>query len=741
MFRTRSATLMRYARALPVAAFLALLAVLLVLPAASAQQTPAPAGSARSEIVWDTWGVPHIFAATAEEAGYGYGWAQMHAHGNRLLRLYGLARGRAAEYWGEEYLPSDRLVRTVGIPEAGREGYAAQSPAFRRYLDAFAAGVNAYARDHPDLIAEEMKRALPVTGADLVAHTHRMFFTFLAGGNQPALVDFEGLPTGAAATSGSNGWAIGPTHSASGRGLLLANPHWPWNTDLGTHFEAQLVATEAGLDVYGTTLLGIPVPAIAFNDYLGWMHTVNTLDGFDTYVLTPVKGGYLLDGEVRLFETEQQTIQVRQPDDSLRPETLTVRRSVHGPVLPDRGDGQTLAARVVGLVEGQHGALQQWWDMARARNLAEFEAALRRLQVPQFTVLYADRDGHVLSLFNGRVPIRPSGDFWTWSQPVPGDTAATLWTAVHPYDDLPRVVDPPSGWVQNSNSPPWYTTVPSPLDSDAYPPYLAPRFLSFREQRSIELLRADDRFSLDDLTAARYSNRLLLADRFLDDLLPAARAADSPLAREAADVLAAWDRTADTDSRGGALFALWGLAMFPMDVLTPEVFAVPWDPRDPLATPDGLADPAAAVAQLEAAATSLRDLAGALDVPWGEVHRLRREGSDVDLPGNGATGDPLGAFHVVHYGAVVDGQIQYVPAADGRFRSIAGDTFVAAVEFGPEGATARVLLSYGNATQPGSPHVGDQLTLLARQELRPAWRTRAELQGHVAAVTPIPSAR
>jgi acyl-homoserine-lactone acylase len=339
------------------------------------------------------------------------------------------------------------------------------------------------------------------------------------------------------------------------------------------------------------------------------------------------------------------------------------------------------------------------------------------------------------------VPIRPFGDFWIWNQSVPGDTSATLWTEVHAYDDLPKVVDPPSGWVQNSNSPPWYTTVPSPLDPDDYPAYLAPRFLSFREQRGIGLLQADEQLSLDDLTAARHSNRMLLADRILDDLLAAARASNSALAREAADVLAAWDRTADTDSQGGVLFALWAFTMVPADVLTPNAFVVPWDPSNPLATPDGLADPAAAVAQLEAAAATLRELAGALDVPWGAVNRLRREGTEIDLPGNGASGDPLGAFHVIHYAAGLQSLGRPELPADGRLRSIAGETFVAEVEFGPERPTARVLLSYGNATQPGSPHVGDQLGLVARREMRPAWRTREELQGQVEATTPIPSQR
>ena len=306
-------------RVLRIAALAGMLAVMPTNLVASARQAPGPApvqipprvADGPSEILWDNWGVPHIFATTAVEVGYAYGWAQTHNHANRLLRLYGLARGRAAEYWGERYLLSDHVMRTVGIPAAGREGYAAQTAEFRRYLDAFAAGVNAYAREHPDQIPDEMQQVLPVQGADLVAHTQRVLFTFLSGGNDPPLVDFEGLPISVrpagepapepapAPEAGSNGWAIAPGHAASGHSLLFANPHLPWDSDLSTQFEAQLVAPEASLDFYGTTLLGVPVPVIGFNDSLGWTHTVNTLDGFDLYALTTSGDGYVLDGEVR----------------------------------------------------------------------------------------------------------------------------------------------------------------------------------------------------------------------------------------------------------------------------------------------------------------------------------------------------------------------------------------------------------------------------------------------------------
>ena len=182
-------------------------------------------------------------------------------------------------------------------------------------------------------------------------------------------------------------------------------------------------------------------------------------------------------------------------------------------------------------------------------------------------------------------------------------------------------------------------------------------------------------------------------------------------------------------SRGAVLFAFWlqevaarGQPPDPLPLLPgePSLFATPSLEDAPLATPTGLADPAAAAAALEAAAAQLQGAAGTLDVPWGALFRLRRAGHD--LPGNGTDGDPFGIFRV----------IDYAPAPDGRFASVGGDTFIAAVEFGTP-LRAQVLTTYGNATQPGSPHNGDQLALAARGELRPAWRARAEVEANLEA--------
>ncbi|MGH7477384.1 MAG: penicillin acylase family protein, partial [Longimicrobiales bacterium] len=138
-------------------------------------------------------------------------------------------------------------------------------------------------------------------------------------------------------------------------------------------------------------------------------------------------------------------------------------------------------------------------------------------------------------------------------------------------------------------------------------------------------------------------------------------------------------------------------------------------------TPEGLRDPRAAAAALDSAAAAVERAYGALDVAWGDVHRLIRD--SLDLPANGAPGEPLGVFRVVGY-----------RADDARRSAAGGDSFVAAIEFG-EPPRAFALIGYGNASEPGSPHRTDQLRLFAEQRLRPVWRQSEEVEANTVSRT------
>jgi acyl-homoserine-lactone acylase len=207
-----------------------------------------------------------------------------------------------------------------------------------------------------------------------------------------------------------------------------------------------------------------------------------------------------------------------------------------------------------------------------------------------------------------------------------------------------------------------------------------------------------------------------LADRILDDVISAARASASAKAKRAAEALAKWDRSADTESRGAVLFQAFRTELN-RRLSGAKMFATPWSEADPRNTPRGLADASAAVAALEKAVDRVESDYGSIDVAWGEVNRLRAAG--VDLPANGAGGE-LGAFRV----------LSFAPEKDKKFRADFGDTYVAAVEFSNP-VHAMALLSYGSSSQPGSRHQADQLPLFSRKELRPVWRARADVMKHL----------
>jgi acyl-homoserine-lactone acylase len=665
---------------------------------------------ARVEVLWDSYGVPHIFAKDAAAAFYGFGWAQMRSHGDLLLRLYGQARGRAAEYWGERFVESDQWMHVNDVPQRAERWLAAQSPHMRAYLESFVSGINAYAEQNPDDIGEEWRVVLPVRTADVLAHQQRVLhFTFMA---HPAMV--TGVSRQWQAAAGSNAWAVSQGRSATGNALLLANPHLPWG-DLFTFYEAHLVAPD--LDAYGAALVGFPLPNIAFNQYLGWTHTVNTIDTADIYELTLSGDGYVFDGAVRGFETSQAVIRVRQQDGTHADRPLTIRRSIHGPVVAQR-DGRALALRVAGLDASQ--LAEQYWDMLRATDIAQFEATLSRLQLPMFSVVYADRAGNIMHVFNGAVPVRSRGDWAYWQGVVPGDSSVTLWTQTHPYFGLPRVKNPTSGWLQNANDPPWTTTIPFAIDPAFFPHYMAPQLpMGFRSQRSARMLAETPRLTLDRMVELKHSTRMEAADHLIQDVVAAARAVGDPDARAAADVLERWDRNANAESRGAVLFQAFFRNLMRHRWPTGSPFEIQWTPRAPLTTPDGLADPRMTVSILSRTAQEVSAAHGSLDVEWGEVHRLRRD--TLDLPANGGPAG-LGIFRVTDFDPA--------PGDSTRLVATGGDSFVAAVEFS-QPLRARAVLAYGNASQPGSPHRTDQLPLYAAGQLRTVWLTREEVMANL----------
>jgi acyl-homoserine-lactone acylase len=668
-----------------------------------------------TEILWDTYGIPHIFAPDHPSLFYAYGYAQMEAHAELLVRLYAQARGRGAEFYGDAYLASDRWVRTNGIPERATRWEAQQSPEFGALIRAFASGLNAWAAKHPALLSAAAARVLPLTPADVYAHGLRIIhYDWLT--SEPTV--YRKARQQPVDTHGSNGWAIGPSKSASGNAMLMSNSHLPWS-DSDTYFEVQLAAP--GVTSYGAVWVGFPVLRQCFTEFVAWTQTTNGPTGADVYRLTLQGDGYLLDGAVRPFEVERQVIKVRRADGTLGDVPLTIRRSVHGPVFSDRR-GVTVALRVVPADRPR--MFEQFWRMGLARNLEEWRGAMRMQQLPIFHTMYADRDGHIMYVYNAAPPLRSHGDHAYWNGVVPGDRSALIAAdRIVPFDELPQVIDPPGGWVQNSNDSPWTSTYPMLLDPAKYAAYVAPPpSHTQRSQRGIRMLSESGKISLAELKAMKLSTRSEIADRFVDDLVAAARQHGTATAKAAADILAAWDRQGEATSDGTLLFLRF-VQEAGGGFQNIGGYAVAADPRQPLTTPRGFAAPARAAALLDRVARRLEDEYDTMHVTWGDVIRLRR--GLLDLPGNGLPG-VLGGIRTISTGPFVNGKAEIQ----------GGDTFYAVIEFSKAGPPAgEALLGYGNWSRVGSKHVDDQLALASQKEMRPILRSRAAIERHLEART------
>ena len=685
---------------------------LAALAASTAMTASIAAPSAKwgaGEILWDSFGVPHIYAKTEEGGFYGFGYAQAQSHGNLLLRMYGESRARAAEYWGEKYESQDKWLVANDVPARSVQWFRQQTPQMQKNLEAFAAGINAYAAAHPDRIAAEVKVVLPLKGVDIIAHAQRLMnFGYIAS-DRKVLSDPSINEAG-----GSNAWAVAPSRSASGKAMLLANPHLPWAPSQLTYYEAQITAP--GLAIYGATQVGLPVLRFGFNNDLGFTNTVNTMQGFTSYQLTLEGNGYRFDGKVLPFKSETKSYKVKQADGTLKTVSFEQKSTVHGPVftLPD---GKTvIALKVAGL--DRSGVLEQYLDMGKARDWATFEKALRRMQVVMFNIIYADRAGHILYLDNGLLPKHASGDLKYWSAPVPGDTSATLWKDVHSYDDMPKLFDPATGFVQNANDPPWLATWPRALDPKAFPAYVAPVGpMSQRAQMSVKLMTKTPKISFDDFVSRKLTTTSLMAERMLPDLLAAAAGSNDADVQAATALLEDWDHRFEPDSRAALLFETWAGIFAPRNFTDQSNYAVKWTLDDPLETPRGLKDPAAAVAMLKQAVAKTKQLYGAIDRPYGDVSRFHI--GDVSVPANGGFGN-TGVFRTITWG----------PMKNGERTPVHGETWVSMVEFGTP-LKAVGLMSYGNSSQPGSKHNSDQLQLLADKKFRSLWIDRADIERHL----------
>ncbi len=542
-------------------------------------------------ITRDAMGIPTIAARNDADAAFALGY--VHAE-DRLFQMdlrRRFAAGRLAEWFGAPAVDSDRMMRTLGLARAAERQYEVLPREVQAGLKAYAAGVNAYLRDRRSALPLEyyLLRAEPEPWRPtdtLIAG--KLMAWLLAGNYRSELVHahvaervkpeelpilYPAYPKDGPVVLGdlapiyralpldrlialmpaiedparaSNNWVVDGSHTVSGKPILANDPHLELQIP-GFWYLARLVTPDH--TVSGGTIAGSPVVIIGQNERIAWGFTNTGSDVSDLFIekIDPDDAGkYLTPTGPQPFVTRKETIGVRGAD----PVEITVRETRHGPVVsdlagfapPSAEPGYALALQATYLMDGDR-TPQAFWEMNRATDWPSFYRALAKFDAPEQNVVYADVDGHIAFAAPARVPIRAKGDGW---MPMPGWTGEYDWTGFVPFDELPQVVDPPSGRIVTANN----KIVP-----DSYRFFLGRDWdTPYRAQRIAGLLERQPQ-SPETTAAIQHDIFSTMADRLLPLMLDTPAA--TPQARAALERLKSWDRRMDKDKVEPLLFTAW----------------------------------------------------------------------------------------------------------------------------------------------------------------------------------------
>lgn len=723
-----------------------------------------PAGQTGTEIRRTTFGVPHIRAQNERGLGYGIGYAYAQDNLCLLANEVVTVNGARSRYFGPEQqtseqrnnLASDLFFNWLNTPQAVASFWKAQTPQIRQLVEGYVAGYNRFltevrqANTQGECLQAQWVR--PITTEDLVKLTRRLvveggvgrFAEALAAATPPAAT-VAGRSTPSAALAqvavsdqdfalerGSNAVAIGRDRSENGRGMLLANPHFPWVG--GMRFYQMHLTIPGKLDVMGAALPGLPLINIGFSEHLAWTHTVDTSKHFTLYRLKldpkdPTR--YLVDGQSRPLQKTTVTVTLADKDGKPQRQTRELYHSEFGPVVqwPGKLDWNreyAYSLRDANLANDR--VMQQWYAMNRSKNLAELKSALQKIQgIPWVNTLAVDDQGQTLYTNYSVVPNVSAQKLAQCSDPaaglemivLDGSRSACAWdndpsaaqAGIFPSSALPTLSR--SDYLQNSNDSAWMTNPAQPLTG--YSPLISRDALQLgpRTRFAVERLgslQQAGKVKISDLQAMVMDNRVYLAEAggLLDDLLQYCAGysgADAATIKSVCTSMSGWDRSANLNA-GIGFVHFQNVTKALQNV--PNAWRIGFDPGNPIHTPRGLdvSQPGVAEALHAALLASAEQLGKAgltAESRWGDIQVSSAGAQQTPIHGGPAT---LGVYNAM----------QTVPRGDGKREVVSGTSYLQVVSFDERGPHAQGLLAPSESTNPDSAYRRDQTQAFSNKQ-------------------------
>jgi acyl-homoserine lactone acylase PvdQ len=663
-------------------------------------------------IIRDNWGIPHIYGKTDADAVFGLIFAQCEDDFNRVEMNYIEKLGRMAEVKGVSSLYDDLQIRMIIDSTEAIADYKKAEPWLKKLLNAHADGINFFLQTHPSVKPVLLHRFQPwyallwtdgsigaISTANLSVAELKSFYS----GERTTSV---ALPKEQDMQTGSNGFAFGPSKTASGNAILYINPH----TSFYYRPEVQ-VQSEEGLNAYGAVTWGQFFVYQGFNDYCGWMHPSSNADVSDMYaekIITKKKKKYYEYDKI-LRGVKEKKITLRFVENgAVQSKTFKTYYTHHGPVMAER-NGQWISLKSY---NRSMVSLIQSWTRTKSKGFEDYKKAMDLKANTSNNTVFADNKGNIAYWHGNYIPIRDAK--FDWGKVVDGSTSATEWQGLHPVEETVHVYNPPNGWLQNCNSTPFSVAGENSPKRENYKPYMAPDGENFRGINAVRVLSQGDKYTLDKVIEAGYDTHLsafavlipALVQSFEKNNLandPKYAALAEPIA-----VLKKWDFRSGINSVATTLAIEWGQKLNPSiqkiyiefgesdQVESTKRFAA-------MATPDML------LPQLLATVNDLTTKFGTWQVPWGDINRFQRITGDIEQPFDDKKESLPVPFASSLWGSLPAFRT-VTPKGMVKKYGVNGNSFVCAVEFGQK-VKAKSLLAGGENGNPTSKHFTDQMAM------------------------------